>query len=109
MDHTLSGQRLFTTVIPGGWIQAPTSLISILRDHGFSVPAPSPGASTTARAAIGQTANGRTGGPAPWALALGAIALASMVAAGPVQGRRRAVRRSMGSRRPPEAAPPTCC
>src|SRR5438132_4065841 len=42
--YTLPGQRLFTMVVPGGWIQAPTSLISILRDHGFSVPAPSPGA-----------------------------------------------------------------
>lgn len=95
--HTLPGQRLFTTVVPGGWIEGPTSLLSILRDHGFTVPAPSPVSSAIAPTAIGQAVSGRTGGPAPWALGLGALALACMVAVGAVQGRRRASRRSLGS------------
>jgi hypothetical protein len=95
--YTLPGQRLFTTVVPGGWIQAPTSLISILRDHGFTVPAPPATSYATAPAAAAIAADARPGGPAPWALALGALALAGMVAFGAVQGRRRASRRSLGS------------
>jgi hypothetical protein len=95
--YTLPGQRLFTTVVPGGWIQAPTSLISILRDHGFTVPAPPAASSATAPSAAAIAVDARPGGPAPWALALGALALAAMVTLGAVQGRRRASRRSLGS------------
>ena len=53
--YTLPGQRLFTTVVPGGWILAPTSLVSILRDHGFTVPAPPATSWATAPTAAAHT------------------------------------------------------
>ena len=94
--YTLPGQRLFTTVVPGGWILAPTSLVSILRDHGFTVPAPPPTSWAVAPAAATATVpSDPRGGPAPWALALGALALAAMVAGGAALGRARAGRRGI--------------
>jgi hypothetical protein len=94
--HTLPGQRLFTTVVQGGWILAPTSLMSILRDHGFTVPAPPPTSWATAPAATAATVpSDPRDGPAPWAVALGVIALAGMVAAGAAFGRARAGRRGI--------------
>jgi hypothetical protein len=94
--YTLPGQRLFTTVVPGGWIMAPSSLMSILRDHGFSVPAPPATAWATApEAAANAPAAPRPGGPQPWALALGALALAAMVAVGAAVGRARSGRRGV--------------
>lgn len=94
--YTLPGQRLFTTVVQGGWILAPTSLMSILRDHGFAVPAPPPTAWATAPETAAQApAAPRPGGPEPWALALGVLALAAIVAVGAALGRARAGRRGV--------------
>jgi hypothetical protein len=96
--YTLPGQRLFTTVVPGGWIMAPSSLMSILRDHGFSVPAPPATAWATAPEAAANApavAPQQPGGPEPWALALGALALAAMVAVGAAVGRARSGRRGV--------------
>ena len=87
------GQRLFTGMLPGGWILAPTSLVSILRDHGFDVPAPSP-AGFAAAPDVAAHAPSRDG-PAPWALGLGALALAGMVVAGALVGRGRSARREI--------------
>jgi hypothetical protein len=90
------GQRLFTGMLPGGWIMAPTSLVSILRDHGFDVPAPPPaGFPTAPEAAAKAPAPQPDGGPAPWALGLGAFALAAVVVAGAVVGRGRSGKRAM--------------
>jgi hypothetical protein len=95
------GQRLFTAMLQGGWIMAPTSLVSILRDHGFDVPAPPPSSWATAPA-VAAPANANPNapapqpdGPAPWALALGAFALAGMVVAGAIVGRGRSAKRAM--------------
>jgi hypothetical protein len=88
------GQHLFSGHVPGGWLLAPTSLVSILRDHGFSVPAPPPTAWAAAPAAATEEPSPGPGGPAPWALALGALALAAMVAVGAALGRARSARRS---------------
>jgi hypothetical protein len=94
--YTLPGQRLFTTVVQGGWIMAPSSLTSILRDHGFTVPAPPATAWATApEAAANAPAAPRPGGPEPWALGLGALALAAMVAVGAAVGRARSGRRGV--------------
>jgi hypothetical protein len=95
--HTEPGQRLFTAMVQGGWIMAPTSLVSILRDHGFTVPAPPPSSWATAPAAAAnaQAPAPRPNGPAPWALALGAVALASMVIVGAVIGRNRSPKRAV--------------
>jgi hypothetical protein len=92
--YTLPGQRLFTTVVPGGWIMAPSSLVSILRDHGFTVPAPTATSWATAPSAAA-VSTPRPDGPAPWALVLGAVALAAMVGAGAAVGRGRPGRRGM--------------
>src|SRR5438132_6827960 len=70
--YTLPGQRLFTMVVPGGWIQAPTSLISILRDHGFTVPAPPATSYATAPPAAPIPVDAPPGGPPPSELARGA-------------------------------------
>ena len=74
---------------------APTNLVSILRDHGFTVPAPPATSWATAPAAAANVARSEPGGPAPWALALGVIALAAMVAVGAAVGRSRAGRRGV--------------
>ena len=89
------GQRLFTGMLPGGWILAPTSLVSILRDHGFDVPAPSPAGLPTAPASAQKATAPQPGGPAPLALALGALALAAMVVGAGVMGRGRSQKRAM--------------
>ena len=89
------GQRLFTGMLPGGWIMAPTSLVSILRDHGFDVPAPPPSSWATAPAVAAHSAAPQPEGPAPWALALGALALVGMVVAGAAVGRGRQTKRAM--------------
>jgi hypothetical protein len=93
------GQRLFTGMLPGGWIMAPTSLVSILRDHGFDVPAPPPVGFPTAPQAAPQAAAKapapQPAGPAPWALVLGVVALTAMVVAGAIVGRGRSAKRAM--------------
>jgi hypothetical protein len=83
--YTLPGQRLFTTVVPGGWLLAPTSL----------VPAPPATSWATAPKTAATVARSDPGGPAPWALALGALALAGMVAVGAAGGRSRVGRRGV--------------
>jgi hypothetical protein len=93
--YALPGQRLFTGMLPGGWILAPTSLVSILRDHGFDVPAPPPTGFPTTPGAAGKAPVPQPEGPAPWALGLGALALAGMVVAGAIVGRRRSPKRAM--------------
>jgi hypothetical protein len=82
------GQHLFTGMLPGGWIAAPTSLLSILRDHGFAVPAPPPATAATASNAAAHATASQPSGPSPWALVLGAVALTAMVVAGAIVGRR---------------------
>jgi hypothetical protein len=89
------GQRLFTAILQGGWIMAPTSLVSILRDHGFDVPAPPPSTYAAAPAAAANAPAPQPDGPAPWALGLGAFALAGMVVAGAIVGRGRSAKRAM--------------
>jgi len=93
--YALPGQRLFTGMVPGGWIMAPTSLVSILRDHGFDVPAPPPAGFPTAPEAAVQAPAAQQDGPVPWTLALGAAVLAAMVVAGAVVGRGRTQKRSI--------------
>jgi hypothetical protein len=92
------GQRLFTGMLPGGWIMAPTSLVSILRDHGFDVPATPPAGFPTGPTTAEQPAPApvpEPDGPATWAIVLGALALAGMVVAGAVVGRGRSTKRAM--------------
>jgi hypothetical protein len=89
------GQRLFTGMLPGGWIMAPTSLVSILRDHGFDVPAPPPTGFATAPDVAAHAPAPQPDGPAPWALWLGAIALLGMVVAGAIVGRGRSQKRAV--------------
>jgi hypothetical protein len=91
------GQRLFTGMLPGGWILAPTSLVSILRDHGFHVPAPAPTGFPTAPQpqTVAKAPSPQPDGPAPWALGLGALALAGMVVGGAIVGRGRSAKRAM--------------
>jgi hypothetical protein len=95
--YALPGQRLFTGMLPGGWIMAPTSLVSILRDHGFHVPAPPPTGFPTAPQpqTVAKAPSPRPDGPAPWALGLGALALGGMVVAGAIVGRGRSAKRAM--------------
>jgi hypothetical protein len=92
------GQRLFTGMLPGGWIMAPTSMVSILRDHGFDVPATPPTGFPTGPATAEKHAPApatQPAGPATWALVLGAVALVGMVVAGAIIGRGRSPKRSM--------------
>ena len=82
-------------MLPGGWILAPTSLVSILRDHGFDVPAPPPKGFATAPDVAAHAPAPQPDGPAPWALGLGALALAGMVVAAAIVGRGRFAKRAM--------------
>jgi hypothetical protein len=92
------GQRLFTGMLPGGWTMAPTSLVSILRDHGFDVPATPAAGFPTGPTTAAQPAPApapQPDGPAAWALVLGALALAGMVVAGAIIGRGRSSKREV--------------
>lgn len=74
------GQRVGDMDVPDGWVAAAPSLVDILRDHGFTVPAPSP-APAASSVAIGapRPASNAGDGVNGWVLAGGGLALAALV------------------------------
>jgi hypothetical protein len=77
---TPAGQRVADMDVPSGWQPAAPSLMDILRDHGFTVPAPSPAPfSSSASGGAARPASNAGGTVSGWVLAAGGVALGALV------------------------------